>query len=750
MKATDYLKPYGTRSIVQEYLHPDLEAERITGAELLKQYGYEPQPKGWSLFGKKALHVLTAALDILRTGEYAMGGILAGKSPITGIREKISPSEVLLKDREEERKLWSKRGILALAVDVLLDPTTYITFGTGGVMKLTTKGGMIPLTKAGRDVIQKMIAKGATEKVARRTMARLIQEGGEEVAEKYIAKSGLKFMGQVFIPAEHFEKVGKVIGKLPLAGSMHKVGNAFAKAFIPFKEIDELPARIGGKGMYTDFLYKPYVRETRVKIFRELDKIKELDEKAIKEFGEDIGEKIGYWVEKGELTGNDLIDEIIKTYQIQRKAWIEAERPYLRLMGKKIGEIDNYLRHYLGEGGRKFLQEGNNFYAALPKPLRARLKAATPRKLEGTIKEINEHFESKYGIKNFFEPDFFKAWAQRKIEHIKFINTSRFLEATKRRFGVRVDKVTSRYTPEGIRLVESSAPQLKGWLLPEPIVKHLDDTIKFLTNEETMRGFIKLYDKLLRWWKANVTGIWPAFHTRNFMGGSFNNWLAGVKFTDYITAEKILRGGDDIIKTDIGIEYTGQQILDLAERYGVRGQPGMMDVYRQIDDAMKEITASDLKKAGLKFTRLPRTAMEFVEDRLRLPLFINRLKRGYSPAEAAKDVFRFHFDYLPETGLTAFEREWMRRIIPFWTWTRNNIPLQIEMMMKQPGKYANLEKLRQSMFGEKEKVEFQTLPEWIKGMFVFPLPKSVKDELGRSLWIQLDLPLEDINKLPVS
>ena len=107
--------------------------------QLLEEAGYKvPKKKGWSLLGKKFINVLGGVLDVLRTGEYAMGGILAGKGPITGIREKISPSEVLLKDREEERKFWSKEGLTALAIDILLDPTTYITFGAGGGLKLYT------------------------------------------------------------------------------------------------------------------------------------------------------------------------------------------------------------------------------------------------------------------------------------------------------------------------------------------------------------------------------------------------------------------------------------------------------------------------------------------------------------------------------------------------------------------------------------------------------------------------------------
>jgi len=727
--------------------------------QLLEEAGYEvPKKKGWSLLGKKFINVLGGVLDVLRTGEYAMGGILAGKGPITGIREKISPSEVLLKDREEERKFWSKEGLTALAIDILLDPTTYITFGAGGGLKLYTKGGTILVNKSGKKLLTTMIKKGASEGAARRALARIIQEGGEEAAKKYIGKSGLRFMGQLIIPAEKFEIVGKAIKKLPGAGALNKIGNGFSRAFRPFREIELMPAKVGGEGLYTEFLYKPYVRETRKQIFKEIDNIKKKALQAYKEYGVDVGKTIGYKIETQKLTGDKFLDEIIKWMKKEQDEMLKIERA----TGKKIGEIKGYLRHYLTPEGRKFISEGNNFMSALPKPLRARLQAAKPRKIEGTIREINAFFREKYGIKNFFEPDAFKAFAMRKAEHIKYLNTHKFLEAAKARFGIRIDKATSTFV-DGIRFVEPTNPQLKGWLLPEPIVKHLDDTLKFLTNEDTMRGFIKMYDKLLSIWKKNVTGYFPAFHTRNFWGGSFNNWLAGVKISDNIDASKILRGSDHTIKTEIGTTYTGKQILDLAERYGVMGQPGMMDVYRQVEEMVEEITASNLKKARLKLSNAPRWITEQVEDRLRLPLFINRLKKGYSPAEAAKDVFKFHFDYLPETGLTPFERMAMRRIIPFYTWTRNNVPLQIEMMMRQPGKYAGLEKLRQAMLGKEGKEEMKWLPEWMREMFIFKLPspaelknappwirKIFEDDLGRSLWMQLDLPLDDIKYLPIS
>jgi len=306
-------------------------------------------------------------------------------------------------------------------------------------------------------------------------MAKVLQMGGAKAAEKYIGKAGLKFMGQVFIPASSFQAVGKVIKATPVIGKLgQKVGNGFARAFKPFSEIDSLPAKLGGKGTYTDFLYKPFERATRDKIFKEIDLVKKATVKAYKDYGIEVGKTIGYKIERKKLTGTKFLDDIIKWMGREQDQMFKIEKA----TGKKIGYLTGYLRHYLTPQGRKFITEGNDFMSVLPKTLRANLKAAKPRKIEGTIREINAFFKIKYGIKNFFEPDAFKAFAMRKAEHIRFINTHNFLEATKARFGTPVSKAVSRYTDEGIRLVESVNPSLKGYLLPEPIVKHLDDTMK--------------------------------------------------------------------------------------------------------------------------------------------------------------------------------------------------------------------------------------------------------------------------------
>jgi len=67
-------------------------------------------------------------------------------------------------------------------------------------------------------------------------------------------------------------------------------------------------------------------------------------------------------------------------------------------------------------------------------------------------------------------------------------------------------------------------------------------------------------------------------------------------------------------------------------------------------------------------------------------LWMQNIRRGVDPREAADHVRQFLFDY---SELSAFEREFMRRFIPFYTFTRKNIALQANILRHKPGLAIN-------------------------------------------------------------
>ena len=743
-----------TKGTTGSFLSKTPTSQQQDVTSMLEDLGYGKKESLWTQLGRGALSVFSGVTNVLRTGEYAVGGLLKEGNPLKGIQEQISPSEALMQDDEEQRDFWSKENLAGFVIDTLLDPVTYLSFGASGIAKLNTKGGSVAINKVGTEFMEDMVTKGISSANAQKALAKVIQEGGEEAAEKYIGKSGLKFMGKVFVPSKQFETAGKLIGNVPILGeTLNKIGNGIAKAFVPFSEIDQLPASLGGKGKYSDDIIRASMRQTSAEVGAATEVATKLTKEAVEKEGADVGKEVAKRIEKGLSASNtgDLVDGWARMITESQDVMWTQEAKIRKEMGKSFGKLKGYIRHSITKDGMDFLgKTKKELTSFLPKPLKARLDAAKGRTMKGTIEEINQYMAKTHGVEKFFEDDAFKLFAQRSVEHVKYMNAYKLVQNAKQ-FGID-DLGKDLIEQEGIRFVKSSNPLLRGKLLPEPMVKHLDKTVKILTNEESMGAFIKTYDKLLNFWKKSVTGVFPAFHTRNALGGTFNNYLGwqgnpATMLQEYGFAEKMLQGVEADFVTKSGKKYTAAQLLDLSKRFGVKGQTGQMDVFKTITESIDEITASGIDKFKLKASSAPLEAMGFVEDRLRLPLFLNGIREGLDPAEAAKKVFKYHFDYSPVTGLTDFERLYMKRLMPFYTWTRNNVPLQIEQIMKQPGKYAGVERIRRTLLGDQAE-EMKSLPSWMNDQFTFPVPFS--KELGRSVWVSLDLPFQDINKLPVT
>lgn len=770
-------------------------------AKNLSQKGYEPL-KQISVVPTEITGTMNKLLDIVRTGEYAAGGILSGVGIKKGIKQKISPSDALGITNTATR----------LIADIFLDPTTYLTFGAGGGAKIATKtGASITLTKAGTREFVSLSKKIGAEK-ARKEFAEILVRN-----PNYIDKSGLKFMGQTIIPKKSFDAIGSAVKntivKVPYVDKLGNIAEKTVDMFNPLAKLskDTEAGQFAAK-------YNLFLKSTRAQEYRTIETIAKAEKQYIKKHGKEFAKNVSKYIEDGDSllkmpasmvddvkrVGDEIIsiqnkiakeelalgilkstlgadkfvkapkvvkkivekytDDIftgaIKTADEFKKTLTRKESESLKNLYKQgnkkytAGKIfniisnsyitpDNYIRHVLTEKGRKFLEKEGSFMNALPKPLRVKLRAGDMRKMGGTIDEINKVMRSKVGG-DLFEPDAFKALAYRRVESIRAIETYKFLDEVKKSsYAVKALPGEVSRNIDGIKYIRSTNKQLEGRLFPEPIVRELDKTVEFLTGDKATKELLSGYDKLLTFWKGSVTGWFPAFHTRNFIGGTFNNWLSRMNPKYYKMSVDLQRdlkkGGNKIWVSATGETFTSKQLIKIIEDSGAINQPGMVDVMKKVEDI---VGSTKMKQLG----NYPKILLEGVENNLRIPLFMDRfLGRGYSAADAAKDVFKFHFDYAPE-GLTAFERNVMKRIIPFYTWTRNNIPLQIEQMIKQPGKYAMFPKLQQDIGGKIGEEEFQDLPEWMQNMMVV----RIGEEGGSGLWLQLNLPIEDLNKLPLN
>jgi hypothetical protein len=83
--------------------------------------------------------------------------------------------------------------------------------------------------------------------------------------------------------------------------------------------------------------------------------------------------------------------------------------------------------------------------------------------------------------------------------------------------------------------------------------------------------------------------------------------------------------------------------------------------------------------------KLAREGAVNLEDRMRLALFGDQIAKGAAPDVASKMVHARHFDY---GKLTDTERYWMRSLMPFYTFSRKNLPMQLGMAAQTPHKLS--------------------------------------------------------------
>jgi len=295
-----------------------------------------------------------------------------------------------------------------------------------------------------------------------------------------------------------------------------------------------------------------------------------------------------------------------------------------------------------------------------------------------------------------------------------------------------------------------------------------------MNSPRDINKWLRGYDKMLNWMKAGMIAT-PGFVERNVFGAMFNAWLDGIPPTAIIRSANLTAsfGSQTQVenqtfmnvvrqavasgkgRTVNGVKYGPDELqnyLTLMEQ-GVRGG-GMVTRHVRVPAAgLREAAADNLwvgtKQAAETITRpvafwksnfwyynMVRSANMQAEDVIRLGIGVEAMRWGATADEALERIARSQFDY---SELTTWERNVAQRVIPFYTWTRKNLPYQMQKFATQPASYNRLLAAKRNL--ELGSEEEGVVPDWFVQPFGIRLPWKYS---GGTVYTVPDLPFQDL------
>lgn len=217
-----------------------------------------------------------------------------------------------------------------------------------------------------------------------------------------------------------------------------------------------------------------------------------------------------------------------------------------------------------------------------------------------------------------------------------------------------------------------------------------------MVNPESLRMALKGFDAIQNIWKAQAL-VAPSYHIRNIAGNLWNNHLADVKPLAYGLAGELQKfdSTGKLSQPSLWLlQKAGYSIDDLPalmddiKKAGVigNGQYGG-DIAEHISSQIGKTSAINPLSQRFFGYRANRLAGGVLEDNAKIAHFLSKKAEGYGTKQAAESVKKYLFDY---GDLTSTEQNLLKRVMPFYTWTSKNIPLQVQQFIENPGKFSDV------------------------------------------------------------
>lgn len=213
------------------------------------------------------------------------------------------------------------------------------------------------------------------------------------------------------------------------------------------------------------------------------------------------------------------------------------------------------------------------------------------------------------------------------------------------------------------------------------------------------------FDAVTSLFKRSVTGLFAPFHIRNFVSGNIQNFevlgkdalnpkniAVGQKIAylmgkgEKIPAGLVELGGktkkfSEIMKPFVD-RFSGDTFYNNDFLDAIKKGTELKQVQGAFSKEALKTTAKTLGfgQEGTPF-KVARAVGQFIEHQQKATAYVTALGQGKTIQQALSLAERAGFDY---RALTRFESQIMRRILPFYSFTRKNLELQLKTLGENP------------------------------------------------------------------
>jgi hypothetical protein len=303
-----------------------------------------------------------------------------------------------------------------------------------------------------------------------------------------------------------------------------------------------------------------------------------------------------------------------------------------------------------------------------------------------------------------------------------------------------IEKGSKDAPPSGLTKLEPDVAKKLGlgegthYVQPEVLkgMKRVDE----IFTAEGMNKFVRHITAIADIWRPLVTFYKASHYRNNIIGNLINNMAAGVKISDYKVAGKLITGYRNNTLTEAQMK-----LIEQAYKHNVVSGGFLYDAHQTFQHADPSILDKTAKAlSNNKVIKGVRHQFgEKPDDISRLANYINGLNKFGKSDLAAKQVRTYLFNY---NELTNADRT-MRTIVPFWNWTKRNVPLQMKLLLENPKFAINNQRFQQLFNNQSDGAD------WQKETGV-KVPQPIANLLGakdKGYYTTDPTPVNDLNQL---